>query len=65
VHGDRRVFLVELPSPKKTSFYKRGLEHAEFVLPQGVSFDHFMAQHSHLTFDLDAINKVGVSLLCT
>eukprot|EP01137_Pigoraptor_chileana_P020301 Opistho-2@493 len=51
----KEVTCVELPSPKRGSPYKTGLEHAEFVIDE--SFEAFMARHPSLVFDLDAINK--------
>ncbi|EQC42212.1 hypothetical protein SDRG_01050 [Saprolegnia diclina VS20] len=31
--GGRSVDVLEVPMPKRGSFYKRGLEHAEIVVP--------------------------------
>jgi predicted metalloenzyme YecM len=34
---NRTVFLIELPMPKPSTFYKSGWEHAEFVVPEDLN----------------------------
>jgi predicted metalloenzyme YecM len=57
VYGERKIFVVELPSPKEWSPYKEWLEHVEFVID--CSFEEFMNQYKNIDFDFDikAINK--------
>ncbi len=47
---ERSIWVVEVPSPKLNSRYVEGFEHIEFVIDQ--SFDAFMEQYAHLTFDV-------------
>ena len=51
----RKIYLVELPSPKEGSPYPKGLEHVEFVIPD--SFDEFMKKHPNVKFDIEGIAK--------
>jgi predicted metalloenzyme YecM len=48
------VFVIELPSPKEKSFYKSGLEHAEFVVD---SLDKVKTNFAHLAWDLSGSQK--------
>ena len=40
VYKDRKIWVIELPAPKKGSFYKEGFEHVEFVID--VPFEAFL-----------------------
>ena len=55
IFDDKVVSCVELPSPKKESYYLEGLEHVEFVID--VSFDEFMKKYPDLRFDIGGISK--------
>jgi len=52
---ERKINLVELPSPKEGSPYPEGLEHAEFVIPD--EFEIFMKKYPNIKFDLRDIDK--------
>merc|ERR1712096_244529 len=63
-HGDFTVSCIEVPCPKGGRDYKRGLEHAEFVV--GTPDDGFrsnvrlldlVAKHPQASFDTRALNK--------
>ncbi len=63
IYKNRKIEVIELPAPKKGSFYKEGFEHVEFVID--VPFDSFMATHVHLDFitkDLKKSVNQGVTL---
>jgi len=63
IYQHRKIEVVELPAPKKGSFYKEGFEHIEFVID--VSFDDFMKTHAPLNFitkDLKKSVNQGVTL---
>ncbi len=63
IYKNRAIAVVELPAPKKGSFYKEGFEHVEFVID--VPFDNFMAAHPHLDFitkDLKKSVNQGITL---
>ena len=63
VYQHRKIAVVELPAPKKGSFYQEGFEHVEFVID--VPFDNFMAGHPQLDFvtkDLKKSVNRGVTL---
>lgn len=51
----REIPLVELPQPKASSPYPKGLEHVEFVI--SADFESFMANHPSLSWDTRARNK--------
>ena len=51
----RKIFCVELPSPKEGVHYPEGLEHAEFVIKD--SFEDFMSKHPNVRFDTKDISK--------
>lgn len=53
--GDRRIAVVELPSPKAGSPYVEGWEHAEFVVDEDLLA--FTQRHPHLTWDLSDLHK--------
>jgi predicted metalloenzyme YecM len=52
----RKIYLVELPSPKKDSPYPKGLEHVEFVIQD--NFEDFMRKHPNIKFDTSGIGKL-------
>ena len=63
IYQHRKIEVVELPAPKKDSFYKEGFEHVEFVID--VPFEEFMETYSHLNFitkDLKKSVNQGVTL---
>jgi len=63
IYKDRKIEVIELPAPKKGSFYKEGFEHVEFVID--VPFADFMAPHPHLNFvtkDLKKSVNPGITL---
>jgi len=63
IYKNRKIWVVELPAPKKGSFYKEGFEHVEFVID--TPFDTFMKTHAHLSFvtkDLKKSVNQGVTL---
>ena len=63
IYKKRKIDVVELPAPKKGSFYKEGFEHVEFVID--VPFDNFMEAHPHLDFitkDLKKSVNQGITL---
>lgn len=51
----RSIACVELPSPKSSSPYVRGLEHAEFVIDE--SFEEFMEKYSYLNLSIQGMEK--------
>ncbi len=55
VYKDRKIRLIELPSPKGGSPYATGLEHAEFVIDK--PFDLFMRAHPAVKFDTRGMDK--------
>jgi len=52
---DRNIWCVELPSPKKKSFYPEGYEHVEFVID--LEFDKFIRMYPKINFSTRAITK--------
>lgn len=55
IFQNQKIYLLELPAPKKGRFYAEGWEHIEMVIKP--SFQDFMAQNAHLDFDTKAITK--------
>lgn len=55
IFQNRKIYCLELPSPKDESYYKEGFEHAEFFID--LSFEEFMKKYSNLNFDTKAISK--------
>ena len=55
IFQNQKIYLLELPAPKKGRFYAEGWEHIEMVIE--ASFEDFMTQNEHLNFDTKAINK--------
>ena len=63
IYKNRKIEVVELPAPKKGSFYQEGFEHVEFVID--VPFADFIAAHTSLDFitkDLKKSVNQGVTL---
>ena len=52
---EQKIYLLELPAPKEGRFYAEGWEHIEMMIEP--SFQDFMAQNGHLSFDTKAITK--------
>ena len=55
LYQGRRIWCLEIPSPKPGSPYPEGYEHAEFVIHQ--CFPDFMGQHPTADFDTMALGK--------
>lgn len=55
IYNERKIEVIELPSPKKYRNFSTGFEHVEFVIKD--SFDEFRNKNSEVDFDLTAINK--------
>ncbi|MEO1263593.1 MAG: VOC family protein [Bacteroidota bacterium] len=55
LHGKRKIFLLELPSPKPGSFYPSGYEHVEFVIDEPL--DVFMDRYPKINFDKKGMKK--------
>lgn len=53
----RKISILELPSPKPGSPYRSGLEHVEFVIDE--SFEAFLARYPQLIFDMSGANKAS------
>lgn len=51
----RKIWCLELPSPKAGSPYKEGYEHVEFVIDK--PFDDFMSLYPALTFKTKGMSK--------
>lgn len=54
-YKSREIFLIELPSPKKNTNYKSGLEHVEFVIEEGL--DYWMDKYPNLNFEKSGMSK--------
>ena len=54
-HESRDIYLIELPAPKKGSFYAEGFEHVEFVIDSNLQ--HFVQAFEHIDFDLTGMGK--------
>ena len=52
---ERKIHVLELPSPKKNSDYPEGFEHVEFVIDR--SFDGFMQLYPGVQFDVKSASK--------
>ena len=55
IYKNRKIYLLELPSPKEWSYYKEWYEHVEFVIKD--SFNDFIDKYSDVKFNKKAINK--------
>lgn len=53
-YKDFEISCVELPAPKATSPYKKGWEHAEFVLED---LESFIKQYNNLEFNTKAMGR--------
>lgn len=51
----RKIFLIELPAPKKGKITQNGFEHIEVVVD--IPFDEIMANHPHCKFDQSGLSK--------
>lgn len=54
-HEMRDIYLIELPAPKKGSFYKEGYEHVEFVIDYSLA--DFVRGFEHIDFDTKGMEK--------
>lgn len=52
---NRKIYCLELPSPKEGSPYAEGFEHVEFVIEE--SFEDFMSKYAHLPFKTKGMQK--------
>lgn len=52
---NRKIYLVELPSPKSSHSYKTGLEHAEFVTKQPLQ--KIVDRYPQYSFEVFGIHK--------
>lgn len=58
-HGDREIWLLELPEPKEGSPYPAGWEHAEFVTDRPLAeFEEWMI--SELGFSAGEVDRSGL-----
>jgi len=55
LYNDRKIYLIELPSPKEWSFYKEWFEHTEFVVNEDL--DSFIKKYPNIKFDLKSFSK--------
>jgi len=54
-YDTRDIYLIELPAPKKGSFYAEGWEHAEFVVDMDLA--DFVASYPFVDFDEKGMSK--------
>lgn len=55
VFENRKIYLLEIPSPKIGSYYPAGFEHAEFVIDESLAA--FMARYPNIDFDKKGLSK--------
>lgn len=55
IYHERKIYILEIPSPKPWSNYEDWFEHVEFVINE--SFDDFMNKYSHIHFDTKDLIK--------
>ena len=55
IYKNRKIYILELPAPKKWSNYENWFEHVEFVIKE--SFDDFMKKYSNIDFKTKALEK--------
>ncbi len=55
IYKSRNIYLLEIPAPKKNSFYKEGFEHVEFVINESLS--DWINLHQNITFDTKGMTK--------
>lgn len=63
IYKTRKIEVVELPAPKKGSYYQEGFEHVEFVID--LPFETFMQRYPTLNFitkDLKKSVNQGITL---
>jgi len=56
IYKNRKIYLIELPSPKAGKQYLEGYEHAEFVI-EPMSFADIMAKYPKLDWQTHALSK--------
>ena len=56
IYKNRKIYLIELPSPKSGNIYPEGFEHVEFVVDKPL--EEFKKQYSHLDFDTNGFSKL-------
>lgn len=57
IYNDRRISIIEIPSPKDWNKYEDWFEHIEFVI--GVSFQEFMDKYPNIDFITKDLTKVS------
>jgi predicted metalloenzyme YecM len=55
IFGKRKIFLIELPSPKSSHAYKSGLEHVEFVTKKPLQ--QIVDRYPQYSFEVFGIRK--------
>lgn len=55
IFRERKIYVVEVPQPSEHAFYKKGWQHAEFVVEE--DFQNFMKKYPAVNFKTDSINK--------
>ena len=55
IFKERKIYLVELPSPKPASFYPMGYEHVEFVIDE--TLENFISRYPAINFDKKGMSK--------
>ncbi len=55
IYNGRKIWVLELPSPKTGSPYKKGFEHVEFVCPNDL--ETFLKKHEYLDWDMKGFSK--------
>ena len=55
IYGKRKIFLVELPSPKTSHSYEEGLEHVEFVTKEPLQ--KIIDRYPQYSFEVFGIHK--------
>ena len=55
VYKNRKIYCLELPSPKPGSFYKEGWEHVEFVIED--TLEAFLESYPKVSFDQKGLTK--------
>lgn len=55
IFREREIFLIELPSPKSSHFYKSGLEHIEFVTK--LPLQKIIERYPQYSFEIFGIHK--------
>lgn len=55
IYQSRKIYLIELPSPKINTDYTSGLEHVEFVIDK--SLPDFIKDYPLINFEINNINN--------